>query len=72
MRLHDIGNHGIRHVISVENMYARPGKLQVSVDTHANTGGAVGCFATALGMDVISDMVPGTMNIFVMNDITTT
>ena len=56
-RLHDIGNHGISHVISVENGYARPGTLQVSVDTHANTCGAVGCFATALGMDVISDMV---------------
>ena len=58
--LHDIGNHGISHVISVEHGYARPGTLQVSVDTHANTCGAVGCFATALGMDVISDMVLGT------------
>lgn len=58
--LHDIGNHGISHVISVEKGYARPGTLQVSVDTHANTCGAVGCFATALGMDVISDMVIGT------------
>lgn len=57
--LHDIGNHGISHVISVEKGYARPGTLQVSVDTHANTCGAVGCFATALGMDVISDMVIG-------------
>ena len=58
--LHDISNHGISHVISVEYGYARPGTLQVSVDTHANTCGAVGCFATALGMDVISDMVLGT------------
>ena len=58
-RLHDVGKHGISHVISVENGYARQGTRQVSVDTHANTCGAVGCFAPP-GMDVTSDMVLGT------------
>jgi len=46
-------------VLSVERGYARPGTLQVSIDSHANTCGAVGCFAIALGMDIISDMVLG-------------
>lgn len=57
--LHDVGNHGISHVISVERGYARPGTLQANIDTHANTCGAVGCFAIALGMDIVSDMVLG-------------
>jgi len=58
-RLHDVGDHGVSHVLSVERGYARPGTLQVNVDTHANTCGAVGCFAVALGMDLVSDMVLG-------------
>ena len=58
-KLHDVGDHGISHVLSVERGYARPGTLQVSIDSHANTCGAVGCFAIALGMDIISDMVLG-------------
>lgn len=57
--LHDVGDQGISHVLSVQKGYARPGTLQVSVDTHANTCGAVGCYATALGMDVVSDLVLG-------------
>ncbi len=59
VHLHDIGDHGISHVISVERGYARPGTLQVNVDSHANTCGAVGCFATALGMDIVSDLLLG-------------
>jgi 3-isopropylmalate/(R)-2-methylmalate dehydratase large subunit len=58
-KLHDVGDHGISHVLSVERGYARPGTLQVNIDSHANTCGAVGCFAIALGMDIISDMVLG-------------
>jgi homoaconitase/3-isopropylmalate dehydratase large subunit len=58
-KLHDVGDHGISHVLSVERGYARPGTLQVSIDSHANTCGAVGCFAIAIGMDIISDMVLG-------------
>jgi 3-isopropylmalate/(R)-2-methylmalate dehydratase large subunit len=48
-RLHDVGDQGITHVLSVQRGYARPGTLQVSVDTDANTCGAVGCLATAMG-----------------------
>jgi 3-isopropylmalate/(R)-2-methylmalate dehydratase large subunit len=58
-KLHDVGDHGISHVLSIERGYARPGTLQVNIDSHANTCGAVGCFAIALGMDIISDMVLG-------------
>ena len=58
-KLHDVGDHGISHVLSVERGYARPGTLQVSVDSHANTCGAVGCLAIPLGLDIISDMVLG-------------
>lgn len=58
-RIHDIGDQGISHVLSIQKGYARPGTLQVSVDTHANTCGAVGCFAIALGMDMISDLAVG-------------
>lgn len=57
--LYDIGRQGISHVLSVEEGYALPGGLQVSVDTHANTCGAVGCLSMAMGMDVLSDMVLG-------------
>lgn len=57
--IHDVGDQGISHVISVQRGYARPGALLVSVDTHANTCGAVGCFSIALGMDVVSDLVLG-------------
>ena len=58
-RIHDVGDQGISHVLSVQKGYARPGTLQVSVDTHANTCGAVGCFATAMGMDIVADLVIG-------------
>jgi 3-isopropylmalate/(R)-2-methylmalate dehydratase large subunit len=58
-RIHDVGDQGISHVLSVQRGYARPGTLQVSVDTHANTCGAVGCFAIAMGMDIVSDLVLG-------------
>lgn len=58
-KIHDIGDQGISHVLSVQKGYARPGTLQVSVDTHANTCGAVGCFAIAMGMDIISDLAVG-------------
>jgi 3-isopropylmalate/(R)-2-methylmalate dehydratase large subunit len=58
-RIYDVGEQGISHVISVEHGYARPGTLQVNIDSHANTCGAVGCFAVALGMDIVSDMVLG-------------
>jgi 3-isopropylmalate/(R)-2-methylmalate dehydratase large subunit len=58
-RVHDVGDQGISHVLSIQKGYARPGTLQVSVDTHANTCGAVGCFATAMGMDIVSDLVLG-------------
>jgi homoaconitase/3-isopropylmalate dehydratase large subunit len=58
-RIHDVDDPGISHVLSIQKGYARPGTLQVSVDTHANTCGAVGCFATAMGMDIVSDLVIG-------------
>lgn len=57
--LYDIGRQGVSHVLSVEDGHALPGTLQVNVDTHANTCGAVGCFAIALGVDVLSDLVLG-------------
>jgi 3-isopropylmalate/(R)-2-methylmalate dehydratase large subunit len=57
--IHDIGDHGISHVVSVERGYARPGTLQANIDTHANTCGAVGCFAVALGRDIVADLVLG-------------
>lgn len=56
----DVGGQGISHVLSVQKGYARPGTLQVNVDTHANTCGAVGCFAIAMGTDMISDLAIGT------------
>jgi homoaconitate hydratase family protein len=65
--LHDVGDQGISHVLSVQKGYARPGTLQVSVDTHANTCGAVGCYATAMGMDIVSDLVVG-FNWYVVPD----
>jgi 3-isopropylmalate/(R)-2-methylmalate dehydratase large subunit len=58
-RIHDVDDPGISHVLSIQKGYARPGTLQVSVDTHANTCGAVGCFATAMGMDIVSDLAIG-------------
>jgi 3-isopropylmalate/(R)-2-methylmalate dehydratase large subunit len=58
-RIHDIGDQGISHVLSVQKGYARPGTLQINVDTHANTCGAVGCFAIAMGTDMISDLAVG-------------
>lgn len=58
-RLHDIGRQGISHVLSVHEGHSRPGTLQVSVDTHANTCGAVGCLAIAMGMDIVADLVVG-------------
>jgi homoaconitase/3-isopropylmalate dehydratase large subunit len=58
-RIHDIGDQGISHVLSVQKGYARPGTLQINVDTHANTCGAVGCLAIAMGTDMISDLAIG-------------
>lgn len=58
-KLYDVGEQGISHVLSIQHGIARPGTLQVSVDTHANTCGAVGCFAIAMGMDIVSDLVLG-------------
>jgi len=58
-RIHDVDDPGISHVLSIQKGYARPGTLQVSVDTHANTCGAVGCYATAMGMDIVSDLAIG-------------
>jgi homoaconitase/3-isopropylmalate dehydratase large subunit len=58
-RVHDVGDQGISHVISVENGYARPGTLLVNVDTHANTCGAVGCVSMAMGTDLVADLALG-------------
>ena len=57
--LHDIGNHGISHTLAVERGYARPGVLLLNHDTHANTCGAMGCFATAVGDDLLLDLLLG-------------
>lgn len=58
-RVHDVGDQGISHVLAIEKGYARPGTLLVNVDTHANTCGAVGCFAMAMGTDLVSDLAVG-------------
>ncbi|MEJ1922193.1 3-isopropylmalate dehydratase large subunit [Microbacterium sp. KHB019] len=58
-RIHDIGDQGISHVLSVQKGYARPGTLLINVDTHANTCGAVGCLSMAMGTDIVSDLAAG-------------
>lgn len=58
-RIHDIGDQGISHVLSVQKGYARPGTLLINVDTHANTCGAVGCLSMAMGTDIVSDLAVG-------------
>ncbi len=58
-KLGDIGEQGISHQWVVDTGYARPGMLVVNQDTHANTTGGIGCFATPIGYDVVMDLVLG-------------
>jgi 3-isopropylmalate/(R)-2-methylmalate dehydratase large subunit len=44
-----ITTDGIKHQVMIEQRLARPGALVVATDSHTNTAGAVGAFATALG-----------------------
>ena len=58
--LHDVSaGGGISHQVLVEAGYAAPGRFLVHQDSHANTCGAVGCFAVALGVDLATDMALG-------------
>jgi homoaconitate hydratase family protein len=58
--LHDVSRGGgISHQVLVEAGYAAPGRFLVHQDSHANTCGAMGCFAVALGVDLATDMVLG-------------
>ena len=58
-KLGDIGDQGISHQWVVDTGYARPGMLVVNQDTHANTTGGIGCFATPIGYDIVMDLVLG-------------
>jgi 3-isopropylmalate/(R)-2-methylmalate dehydratase large subunit len=58
--LFDLGARGgISHTVLVQQGYAAPGRLLVHQDSQANTIGAVGCYATALGVDIATDMALG-------------
>ncbi|MEM2339336.1 MAG: 3-isopropylmalate dehydratase large subunit [Nitrososphaerales archaeon] len=46
---HGIGNYGICHALIPENGYVLPGEVYVGGDSHTNTAGALGAFATGLG-----------------------
>ena len=58
-KLGDLGTQGISHQWLVERGYARPGMLVTNLDTHANTTGGVGCFATAVGFGIVMDLALG-------------
>jgi homoaconitase/3-isopropylmalate dehydratase large subunit len=59
IRLFDYGNHGISHQLPVEQGLVKPGMLIINQDTHVNTLGGLGCFATATGIDFLSDLITG-------------
>ena len=46
---YDVGNHGICHQMLVENGFVLPGDIVVGTDSHTNTCGALGAFATGIG-----------------------
>src|SRR5574341_1684209 len=44
-----LGQYGICHTLSHEEALVLPGEVYVGGDSHTNTTGAVGCFATGMG-----------------------
>lgn len=51
---------GICHIVPGERGYVLPGTFMVGGDSHSNTAGAYGCFATALGStDMLGVLVTG-------------
>jgi 3-isopropylmalate/(R)-2-methylmalate dehydratase large subunit len=44
-----MGQYGICHTLSHEEALVLPGEVYVGGDSHTNTTGAIGCFATGLG-----------------------
>jgi 3-isopropylmalate/(R)-2-methylmalate dehydratase large subunit len=58
-RLGDLGDQGISHQWVVDQGYARPGMLIINQDSHANTTGGIGCFATPIGFDIVMDLAVG-------------
>ncbi|MDW8044805.1 MAG: 3-isopropylmalate dehydratase large subunit [Nitrososphaerota archaeon] len=46
---HGIGYYGICHALIPEGGYVLPGEVYVGGDSHTNTAGALGAFATGLG-----------------------
>jgi 3-isopropylmalate/(R)-2-methylmalate dehydratase large subunit len=59
IRLFDYGNQGISHQLPVEQGLVKPGMLITNQDTHVNTLGGLGCFATATGIDFLADLITG-------------
>ncbi len=44
-----MGQYGICHTLSHEDAMVLPGEVYVGGDSHTNTTGAIGCFATGMG-----------------------
>jgi len=44
-----MGQYGICHTLSHEEAMVLPGEIYVGGDSHTNTTGAIGCFATGMG-----------------------
>lgn len=59
-RFHDVGDHGIVHQLVAERGYAQPWDLVIGSDSHTNTVGALGAFATGIGAtDTAAAMASG-------------
>ena len=69
---YEVGKGGIAHQVLVEKGHVLPGTIIVGVDSHTTTSGAVGAFATGIGVDEMAvvfktgrlwERVPGTIKI---------
>jgi 3-isopropylmalate/(R)-2-methylmalate dehydratase large subunit len=69
---YEVGKGGIAHQVLVEKGHVLPGTILVGVDSHTTTSGAVGAFATGIGVDEMAvvfktgrlwERVPGTIKI---------
>jgi len=69
---YEVGKGGIAHQVLVEKGHVLPGTILVGVDSHTTTSGAVGAFATGIGVDEMAvvfktgrlwERVPGTIRI---------
>jgi len=69
---YEVGKGGIAHQVLVEKGHVLPGTILVGTDSHTTTSGAVGAFATGIGVDEMAavfktgrlwERVPGTIKI---------